>query len=179
MLLASFTAWSQTPPSATSPELKAALLEMMDAINLKQAMNQMAVAMTQSMPQMMARSTEQVVAKLPTDQQEKARASAKKSMETAMSGVSTMYNDPVIVQGMEEIMTRAYARRFTLAEIRSITSFYQNDAGKKMLTSAPQLMQDTAPEIMALMSPRMSTMIEKITKEVAESVKMNSPGTSK
>jgi hypothetical protein len=72
---------------------------------------------------------------------------------------------------MEDIMGRAYAKRFTLAEIKAITAFYKSEAGKKMLSTGPQLMQEAMPEIMALTSPKINALMQEFTKKAMDDAK--------
>ncbi len=173
---ATAVAFAQAPAPATkaeapSAEVKAAVAEMLEAINFRQMMNQMAAAMAQSMPQMMDQMLARSFDKLPADQQKVAKEKASESSRLAMQKSMAFYSDPEIIMGMEEIMGRAYAKRFSLAEIKTITAFYKSDAGKKMLTTAPQLMQETMPEIMALTAPKINAMIDELTKKAIEDAK--------
>ena len=167
--------FAQVPSTEISAEQKAAVKEMMAAINLKQQMAQMGAAMSQSMPQMIQQMTAQTTRKLSPEAQAKAREQASKSMQASFPKLLAMYADPEVVQGMEDIMGRAYAKRFTLAEVKSVTAFFTSEAGKKMISAAPQIMQDTMPEIMALMSPRMKAFAEGIVKEAAGKAAENAP----
>jgi len=169
-------AGAAAPLQVISPEQKAVVAEMLEAINFKQMMAQMGAAMTQGMPQMMAQSLEATIAKLPLEQRAKAREVAQESMKSSLNESMKLYTDPAIISGMEDIMGRAYARRFSLDEVKAITAFYKSAAGKKMMTDAPQIMQETMPEMAALMSPRMTAMIERVTKDVAEKAKGKSAG---
>jgi uncharacterized protein len=162
------TAAAPAPAAVVTPEQKAAVADMLDAINFKQMLSQMGAAMTQSMPQIAEQAAAPSLAKLPPEEQAKVRAETAKMLQSSIPKLLGIYNDPEIVKGMEDIMARAYLRRFSVDEIKSITAFYKSDAGKKMMATAPQVMQETMPEIMALMSPRMNTIVEGITKEVKE-----------
>jgi hypothetical protein len=176
-LLASFTASAQPTAPAPAPvaapvvvtaELKAAIAEMLDAINFKQILPQMGAAMAQSFPQMIEQRTAQSTEKLTAEEQAKLRAETNKSMQSSFPKMIAIYSDPDVIKGMEDIMARSYAKRFTLAEIKTIAAFYKSDAGKKMQSMGPQLMQESMPEIMALVSPRMNMIIESIAKEAKE-----------
>ncbi len=152
-------------PATASVEKKAAIAEMLVAINFKQMMSQMGSGMTQAVPQAIAQITTQLSMTLAPEEQAKIRDEAKASMATAMQEVGALYNDPDIVRGMEDIMARAYNKQFSIAEIKHITTFYKSDAGKKMLTTAPQLMQETMPELMALIAPKMNEIIANTAKK--------------
>ena len=49
-------------------------------------------------------------------------------------------------------------------------------AGKKTLTIMPKMMQETMPEIMAIIAPKMSAIMESATKEVASQIKKSTDG---
>jgi len=173
-LAITFSVSAQSPADKQepqSPELKAAVTEMLDAINFRQMMNQMSVAMAQSTPQMVEQLSSRMLEKLPPAEQkvakEKAAVAAKAGAERAMA----LYRDPEIIKGMEDIMVRAYARRFSLVEIKSITAFYRSDAGKKMMSATPQMMQEMMPEIAALTSPKMNALMDELMKTAMEDAK--------
>ena len=75
-------------------------------------------------------------------------------------------------------MARAYAKNFTTAEIKATTAFYISPAGKKTLTIMPKMMQETMPEIMAIVAPKMSAIMETATKDVASQIKKSTDGSS-
>ncbi len=161
-----FNAYAQTPAAeALSDEKKAALAEMLEAINFKQTMSQMANGMIQAVPQAIAQTTTQLSLTLPPEEQAKIREEANASMATSMQKIAELYSDPKIVGGMEDIMSRAYGRLFSIAEIRQITAFYKSEAGKKMLTTAPRMMQETMPEMMTLSAPMMNEIIANTAKQ--------------
>ena len=108
-----------------SPELRAAAVEMLDAVNLRQMMNQMSSAMAQATPQMLEQMSGKMFDKLPPEQQKVAKEKAASAAKAAADRAMAIYRDPEVIQGMEDIMVRAYVRRFTLAEIKSITAFYK------------------------------------------------------
>lgn len=172
----STSAVAQAPAAPTksdvpTAETKAAVAEMLEAINFRQMMSQMSAAMTQSMPQIFEQTTARMFEKLPPTEQKAAKEKFAASAQAGMQKAMAVYRDPEIMKGMEDIMGRAYAKRFTLAEIKTITVFYKSDAGKKMLSTGPQLMQETMPEIMALTSPRINALMEEVTKKAMEDAK--------
>ena len=161
------------PEVIVTAEQMAAVKELLAAMNFKQMMSQMAGAMAKSMPQAM----DQMLAsntKLSESEKAEARKLNAKSAESAMKALSDIYNDPQVVQGMEDIMASKYVKNFTIGEINAITAFYVSPAGKKTLNLTPRLMQEMMPEIMSLIAPRMNAVIAKIADEVAEEAKKNS-----
>lgn len=178
MLCASATvlaqAQTQTPaiaPAIVTAEQKAAVKELLDAMNFKKMMSQMVGAMAQNFPQMMDQMVAASDSSMTPEQKAEARKLSARSGETMMKSLTDIYNDPQIVQGMEDIMARAYGSNFAVDEIKAITMFYSSPAGKKMLATQPQLMQQTMPEIMALIAPRMKEVMDKMAKDIAAQAK--------
>jgi len=176
LVCASFIANSQTPlasgtaPAAATPEQKAAVKELLVAMNFKKMMSQTAGALAQNMPQMM----EQVISASETmtvEQKAEAIKLEAKSRDGMRKSMIEVFNDPQIVQGMEDIMARFYGSNFQVDEIKAITAFYLSPAGSKMLSIQPQIMQQSMPEMMALITPRMNVFMSKMAKDIAEQAK--------
>ena len=160
-----------TAPAVVTPDQKAAVKELLEAMNFKKMMSQMAGAMAQNMPQIMDQMVAGLDSSMTAEQKGEARKLASKASESAMKAMLDIYNDPQIVQGMEDIMARAYGSNFAVDEIKAITAFYVSPAGKKMLATQPQIMQQSMPEMMALITPRMKEVMGKMVKDIAEQVK--------
>ena len=174
LLCASATAFAQTlgtTPTVITPEQKAAVKELLDAMNFKKMMSQMAGAMAVNMPQMVDQMAAASDTSMTVEQKAEVSKLAAKSGETMTKSMIDLYNDPQIVQGMEDIMARAYGSNFAVDEIKAMTAFYSSPAGKKMLATQPQIMQQSMPEIMALMAPRMKEVMAKMAKDIAEHAK--------
>ena len=167
-------------PAPVDVEQRAAVKELLDAMNFKQVLLQMAGAMTQQMPQMLDQMLDGFASKgkLTPEQKAEARKLAQQSQIGMSRQMTEMYNDPQLVQGFEDVMARAYAKHFTTAEIKATTVFYTSPVGKKALTIMPQMMQETMPEIMAMMSPRISAMMETVAGDVAAQVENNNKAKS-
>ncbi len=175
---ASAIVFAQAPTSApaatlaiTTPEQKAAVKDLLDAMNFKKMMSQMAGAMTQNMPQMMEQMVAASDTSMTAEQKAEARKLVARASESATKAMIDIYSDPQIVQGMEDIMARAYGSNFAVDEIKAITTFYMSPAGKKMLATQPQIMQQSMPEIMALITPRMKEVMSKMAKDITEQAK--------
>ncbi len=175
---ASAIVFAQAPTSApaatlavTTPEQKAAVKDLLDAMNFKKMMSQMAGAMTQNMPQMMEQMVAASDTSMTAEQKAEARKLVARASESATKAMIDIYSDPQIVQGMEDIMARAYGSNFAVDEIKAITTFYMSPAGKKMLATQPQIMQQSMPEIMALITPRMKEVMSKMAKDITKQAK--------
>ena len=171
MALAMSQVFAQAPVDA---EKAAAIKELMVAMNYKEMMSQMTAAMSNSMPQMMDQMMDGILKSDPKATAEK-KAEVRKLMQgaqtNAMKEMFAMYNDPQVVQEMEDIMSRAYAKHFTTAEIRDTTAFYSSPTGKKTLVAMPAVMRDMMPEMMNVIGPRVTALMQKMAKDVSEQVK--------
>ncbi|MBL8521412.1 MAG: DUF2059 domain-containing protein [Betaproteobacteria bacterium] len=157
------------PPVAPRPaaapvdaELQKSVKELLEAMNMRGLISDMTAGMRNQLPQMYdaAFSAANVDGKLTQEQRDALRKVSLDSQREAFEKVSALYADPEVSQGMEDIMGRAYARNFTIEELRAITAFYQSPAGQKSLKVVPRMMQQTMPEIMGLIMPRVQTVIE-------------------
>ena len=177
--LAAGTVCAQAPVQVDVVQ-KAAVKELLDAMNFKQMMSQMSGPMLQQMSQMFDQMIEATPSssKLSPEQKAAARKAAQESSAKSLKATTELYNDPKVIEAFEDIMARAYAKNFTTAEIKATTAFYTSPAGKKALTIMPQMMQETMPEIMAVIAPRMSAIMESATKEVASQIKKGTDGSN-
>jgi len=169
------------PPATINEEQRTAINELLTAMNFKKTMSQMASAMTQAMPQVFDQMLDNVAKSNPKMTPQKKEAMRKLALESrakVQQELVEIYNDPLVVQSLEDIMGRAYAKRFSTPEIRKITTFYNSAEGQKMLNYLPEIMRESMPEIMQTLSPRMTQMIERTAKEVAARVENESPATS-
>jgi hypothetical protein len=174
LLCASATAFAQTlgtTPTVVTPEQKAAVKELLAAMDFKKMMSKMAGAMAHSMPQIVEQRFAASDTSLTAEKNAEARRLAAKSSETMTKSMIDLYNDPQIVQGMEDIMARAYSSDFAVDEIKAMTTFYSSPAGEKMLATQPQIMEQSMPEIMALIKPRMKEVMAKMATDIAEQAK--------
>ena len=148
---------------------RAAVKELLDAMNFKQLMSQVSGPMMLQMMQLTDDMVEKSTSKgsLAPEQVNDLRIAARESSAKSLKAMTDLYNDPQFVESFEDIMARAYARNFTLDEIKATTAFYVSPAGRKALTVMPKMMQETMPEIMAIIAPRMSAIMESTAKDVA------------
>ncbi len=177
--LAAGTVCAQAPAQVDVAQ-KAAVKELLDAMNFKQMLAQMSGPMMQQMGQMFDQMIEASPSsrKLSPEQKDAARKAAQESSAKSAKAMTELYNDPTVIQGFEDVMARAYAKNFTTAEIKATTAFYTSPAGKKALTIMPKMMQETMPEIMAIVAPKMSAIMETATKDVASQIKKSTDGSS-
>lgn len=167
-------------PVSSDGEQRAAVKELLEAMNFKQMMSQISGPMMQQMRQLNEDMVDKSSTKgsLSPEQVNELRNAARESSAKSFKAMTDFYNDPQFVESFEGIMARAYARNFTLDEIRATTAFYVSPAGKKTLTVMPKMMQETMPEMMAIIAPRMSAIMESTTNDVAAQIEKISKATS-
>ena len=177
LAFASVSAMAQAPASVDA-EQRAAVKELLDVMNFKQMMAQMSGPMMQQMNQMFEQMIESSPSarKLTPEQKDFARKAAQESSAKSSKAMAELYNDPKVIQGFEDVMARAYAKNFTTAEIKATTAFYTSPAGNKALNLMPKMMQETMPEIMSIIAPKMSAIMESATKDVATQIEKSGKG---
>jgi uncharacterized protein len=165
-----------------SPAQEAAVKEMLEALNFRQTMSQMVGAMGAQMPQMLDQMLEGNSKSLSDGERAAMKQSARESQAKMFAEMNAIFQDPAFMQSVEDIMGRAYAKHFSVEEIKGITAFYRSPAGAKMLSSQPLIVQQAMPEMMSLMAPKMNAIVEKSTKELmarAESKKQEAGAAKK
>ncbi len=167
-------------PASVDAEQRAAVKELLEAMNFKQMVSQISGPMMQQMRQLSEDMVEKSSSRgnLTPGQVDELRSAARESSAKSFKAMTDLYNDPQFVESFEGIMARAYARNYTLDEIRATTAFYVSPAGKKILTVMPKMMQETMPEMMAIIAPRMSAITELTTKDMAAQIEKVSKAAS-
>lgn len=158
-------AFAQAPVDTNQAK---AIRDLMEAMNFKQTMVQMTSAMSQQMPQMLDRmlDTQTKSSALSPEQHAEAKRIAREVVGDSQTEILQIFEDPVVLQGIEEVMARMYAKHFTTEEIQATAAFYSSPVGKKTLSTMPKVMQETMPEMMALMTPRMNAAMESAQKKL-------------
>ncbi len=160
-------------PLAVTAEQKAAVKELLDAMNFRQMMSQVAAASAAGMPQLIDQMTKSML----EGAGETIKADAQKSLSANMAKFSKrsmeIYNDPDVLNGIEDLMTRMYLKYFTTEEIRATTTFYISPAGRKALSVMPQMMQETMPEMMRLFAPKMNALAQEFARDIVADAKKN------
>lgn len=175
--MVSVMAQAPAAPVVASAEQKAAVKELLDAMNFKQMMSQVAAASAGGMPQMI----EQMTASMLDGADETMKADARKSLQANMAKFSKrsmeIYNDPEVLKGIEDVMTRMYLKYFTAQEIRETTAFYTSPAGRKAMSVMPQMMQEVMPEMMKVFGPKMNALAQEFARDIVVDAKKNAAAT--
>lgn len=167
-VLASGAAFAQAP-AGDAAAMKAAATELMEAMQFKQSVAQMSTSMSQSVPQMIERMVGNNP-KLSAAEQAEAKKIAIAESDKAAKALTEIYKDPEVVKGMEEMMTSAYSRNFTLDEMKAMTAFYKTPAGKKAVTVMPQIVQESLPQVANLIAPRMNKLLQSRANDIVARV---------
>jgi uncharacterized protein len=156
---------------APSAEQTAAAKELLKAMDFRKQMRQMMSGMMQSMPQAMEQMTMQSAMKLPPEQQAAAMAAAREGMQNSMKRMTGLFDDDKMMGEIETVTAKTYAKTFTTVELKDLTKFYASPTGKKLMDRQPALMQESMPELMGIMQPRMMKIINELTEEAVAKAK--------
>ncbi|QNQ09632.1 DUF2059 domain-containing protein [Sphingomonas alpina] len=140
---------------------RALMDQIMPSATRDQMMRSMMAAMMQNMTRSFAQNAELAAA---MDKQPGARAVFDRFMERQMarSTEELIANLP----GMLDAMARAYARRFTLAQLNDMATFFATPTGQVYLAQAPTIMAD--PDVGVWMNGLMTRSMQRMPDEVAK-----------
>ena len=143
----------------------AAVKEMFEAMNYRAMGKQIFQQMNAAMPQVIAQSAKAAIDGNPNmNAEQKAQALQKLQAELPklQGAISTLMNDPTLVDELIDQSVPMYARHFTAAEIRQITAFYRTPVGAKMLQTMPALTGEAMELSQRLMQPRVQRMMQQL-----------------
>lgn len=166
---------SPAPAPAPSAAQTAAAQELLRAMDFRKQMRQMMGGMMQSMPQAMEQMTMQSAAKLSPEQQAAAMNAAREGVQGSMKRMVKLFEDDKMMGEIEAVAARSYAKAFTVAELKDLTKFYSSATGKKLMERQPALLQESMPEMMGIMQPRMMKIINELTEEAVAKAKAQAP----
>ena len=103
---------SAQAPASVDAEQRAAVKELLEAMNFKQMMSQISGPMMQQMRQLNEDMVEKSSSRsnLTPGQVDELRSAARESSAKSFKAMTDLYNDPQFVESFEGIMARAYAR---------------------------------------------------------------------
>ncbi len=140
---------------------RALMDQLMPPATRDQMMRSIMTAMMQNMTRTFAQNAELATA---LDKEPGARAVFDRFMERQMT---TSTNDLIAnLPGMLDAMARAYARRFTLAQLNDMATFFATPTGQIYLTQAPTIMAD--PDVGAWMNGLMTRSMQRVPDELAK-----------
>ena len=154
-------------PAPISPEQRVAIKEFMDTTstrdNLPRSFQQMSQSLPAQMGQAIARGIDANTS-LTLEQKQKALENMRQPYENAVKEGMTIVNDPKLVDDALEKMFPIYAKYFTAAEMKQITAFYKTPIGAKMLTTMPQVINESMLAGIQIVQPKLAGLVDKALK---------------
>jgi hypothetical protein len=161
------------PPVTVTPETRAAIKDLLDAMNtreaLTQAFGQIAQTLAPRMGEAMNRQIE-VYPNLSPEQKLKVRQGMNAPFEAAVKESAGIITNPKLVDDTIEKMIPIYASHFTMTEIKELTAFYRSALGNKMLTTLPQVSAESLQAGVQIFSPRVNAIMESTVRKQADAV---------
>ncbi len=169
-------------PVPVTPELRAAVKDLLDTTKtregLAQTLQQMSQSVRPQMGQMMAQRIE-VNAALTPEQKQQVRASMEQPFESAVADGQKIVTDPKVVDDTVDRMTALYAQRFTLDEIKQLTAFYKSPLGQKSISAVPGIVHDAMQGSMSVLVPKLNALADSTVQKQVDTVTKGGAGASK
>jgi hypothetical protein len=165
------------PPVNVTPEARAAIKELLDAMNTRDQLSKAFVAIGQTLAPRMADGMNRQIEAYPglsADQKVKVRQAMNGPFEAAVKDASGVVNDPKLVDETYEKMIPIYASHFTTPDIKQIAAFYKSPVGQKALVLVPQSNGEALQLAANVFSPRINAIMEKTVKTQADAVMASS-----
>jgi hypothetical protein len=153
------------PAATVSPAAAAAVRELLESMKYRDMMTAAFKSMQKQIPVMILQTATNAINANPnlSDAQKKAALDkAAQDVPQAVEAVSTIMNDPKLIDDMIAEIVPLYARHFTVQEIRQLAAFYKTPVGAKLLTTMPQVMTESMEISNRIMAPRINKYIEKV-----------------
>ena len=160
-------------PVVVTPEARAAIKDLIEVTKTRDNLAKTYQAMTQNLPPQLAQAMNVAIennASLNAEQKQKVRANMNQPFEVAVKDATTILSDPKVVDESIDRIYPIYAKYYTPDEIRQITAFYKSPVGAKMLTTMPQVINESLQAGFALVQPRLNALIEKTVKTQVDAV---------
>lgn len=162
---AQVTAPAPAAAAAIDPAALAAARELLVSMNYRDVVGKMFEQMRKSMPAMMQQGATAAINadnKLDAAQKTAALAKMNKELGPAVEAIGGIFSDPTLFDEMMQDTAALYARHFTVTELRQIAAFYKSPVGAKMLTSMPQLMNESMQSGQRIVMPRIARIMQKL-----------------
>ena len=158
---------AETLATPVTPDARAAIKELLELSHVRDSLKKTFAAIGQNLPQQMAQAMNRSIednASLSTEQKQQVRERMNKSFEGAVKEAMAIVQDPKVVDETMERLYPIYAKSFTPAEIRQITTFYKTPVGGKVITTMPQVFNESLQAGFGLVQPRMNALMDKTLK---------------
>lgn len=165
----------QTTPAAqaaTSPAMKVAVRQMLDAMAFPALTRQIFDQLLQSVPAMMRQAALQNISSKPElneARKQRALANVEEEIPLAVTTLTQVLADPTLIEELGAEMVPLYARFYTVQEVEQLTAFYKTPLGRKMLATMPQLSAESMAISQRVLIPRVNAVLEKILRAATES----------
>lgn len=162
---------AQTAPApvataaAASPQANAAVKELLDAMDVRKMMAASFAEMEKALPQMMRAQMTAVINADPGADAEKKKAALAKVeqvLPVASQAINRMFKDPALIDEMMVEIAPLYARNYTVAELKELTTFYRTPLGRKMMALSPRLSAESMAIGQRIVAPRLNGMMQEV-----------------
>ena len=160
-------------PVTVSPEARAAIKDLLDAMNMREYLSKNFQGMPQAIAPQLANAVARQVetnATLTPDQKTKVLEGLKVPFDTSMREVQGIVTSPKMVDDTLQKMYPVYAKNFTLPEIKQLSTFYRTPAGSKTLGVMTQAIGESLQATVADLQPRLGSIMDKMLKTQIDAV---------
>ena len=154
-------------PVVVSAEARAAIKDLLTAMNTRENLTKTFQAMAQALPPQMSQVMNRQLdanAALTADQKVKVREGMEQPFDGAVKEAVGIVTAPKLVDETIEKMYGIYAKYYTTAEVRQLVAFYKSPIGAKTLTVTPQAINESFQAAVATFQPRVNAIMEKTMK---------------
>ena len=158
---------AETLATPVTPEARVAIKELLEITHVRDSLRKTYLSMGQNVPQQMAQAMNRSIednASLSAEQKQQVRERMNKSFEGAVKEAMQIVQDPKVVDDTVEKVYPIYAKAFTPAEIRQITAFYKTPIGGKVITTMPQVFNDSLVAGFSVFQPRLNALMDRTLK---------------
>ena len=158
---------AETLATPVTSEARAAIKELLEITRVRDSLRKTYMAMGQNLPQQMGQVMNRSIeenASLSAEQKQQVRERMNKSFEGAVKEAIQIVQDPKIVDDTVEKVYPIYAKAFTPAEIRQITAFYKTPVGGKVISTMPQVFNDSLLVGFSVFQPRLNALLDRTLK---------------
>ncbi|AWL04061.1 DUF2059 domain-containing protein [Massilia oculi] len=147
------------PSAQGSEQERAAVKELLAAMDVRKMMLASFTEMEKALPQMMRAQMTAVINADPAASDEKkkeAMAKVEQVLPGAAEAINRMFRDPALLDDMMAEIGPLYARNYSVAELKELTAFYRTPLGQKMLALSPRLAAESMAAGQRVVAPRLN-----------------------
>jgi hypothetical protein len=146
------------PSAQGSEQERAAVKELLAAMDVRKMMLASFTEMEKALPQMMRAQMTAVINADPAASDEKKKEAMAK-VEQVLPGaeaINRMFRDPALLDDMMAEIGPLYARNYSVVELKELTAFYRTPLGQKMLALSPRLAAESMAAGQRVVAPRLN-----------------------